>query len=140
MRIQLTDRSRLILVALMAAILGMAVASLLVVYLPPRYADEIQGKWVRFGAMTSVFVAFSLKAFWKLRTSLSFWLIFLIFLLLHVVGVGHLWAVYNGLSTTMVGLLGGAEWGFMGLVIYWVLGVGPDLHAHRPRSPWIPSA
>jgi len=111
---------------------------LVVVYVPAKYTDRIQGKWARFAAMTGFLVVFSLSSYWKSRKSPGFWGIFLSFLALHLLGVGHLWAVYNGLSTLVVGLVGGAEWVCMALVIYWVLGVGPDMRSHHSRSRWIP--
>ena len=139
LRIHLTDRSRLILVALATAVVTALGIVLVAVYVPAKYTDRIQGKWVRFGVMTAGLIVFSLSSYWKARKSLRFWSIFLIFLALHLLGVGHLWAVYNGLSTLAVGLVGGVEWGCMALFIYWILGVGPDLRRHHSPSSWIPT-
>jgi hypothetical protein len=58
--------------------------------------------------------------------------------MLHLFGVGRLWAYYNGLSTVSVAFLGGIEFACMALVIYWVLGIAPDTRPHRSKSPWIP--
>ena len=138
LKIQLTDRSRLILAALAVAVLMMLFILLMVVYVPSHYTDRIHWKWVRFAVMTAGFIVFSLNSYWRSRKSLGFWGIFSTFLVMHLLGVGHLWAVYNGLSTLVVGLVGGAEWGCMALVIYWVLDVGPDLRSHQSRSRWIP--
>jgi hypothetical protein len=110
-----------------------------VVFVPSAYIDRIQGKWVRFGAMTAIFIAYSLKTYWRVRNSLGFWCIFAGFLALHVLGVGHLWLIYNGLSTIEVGIIGGAEWGCMALLIYWVLGIRPDVRRQHPKSRWIPT-
>ncbi len=139
LRIELTDRKRLILVASAVAIATIVVIALAVVYVPARYMDRIQGKWVRFGVMTIAFAVFSLNSYWRKRKSLGFWGIFLSFLGLQIFGVGRLWTVYNGLSTLVVGLVGGVEWVCMALVIYWVLGVGPDVRPQRPKSRWIPT-
>lgn len=139
LRIELTDRKRLILAALAVAIATIVVIALTVVYVPARYTDRIQGRWVRFALVTIFFIVFSLNSYWKSRKSLGFWGIFLSFLTLHLLGVGHLWAIYNGLSTLVVGLVGGAEWVCMALVIYWVLGVGPDVRPERPKSRWTPT-
>ena len=138
MRIQLSDRGRLILVALILAVVIVTVGVSIGLLVPAQYTHRIQGKWVRFAVMTAGFIVFSLNSYWRSRKSLGFWGIFLSFLVLHLLGVGHLWAVYNGLSTLVVGLVGGAEWGCMALVIYWVLDVGPDLRSHHSRSRWIP--
>ncbi len=126
------------MVALAVTVVTVVVIVLSVVFVPAQYADRIQGKWVRFGVMTAFFTVFSLKAYWRTRKSVRFWCIFLSFLALHLFGVGHLWTVYNGLSTLEVGLVGGGEFALMALVIYWVLGLGPDARLHRPKSPWIP--
>jgi hypothetical protein len=89
--------------------------------------------------MTVAFALFSLNSYWKERRSLGFWAIFLGFLGLQMFGVGRLWMLYNGLSTLVVGLVGAAEWVCMVLVIYWVLGVGPDVRRHAPKSRWTPT-
>ena len=124
--------------ALAVAIVTIVFIVLTVVYVPPHYTDRVQGKWVRFAFITVFLIAFSLKTYWKARKLLGFWCIFLSFFVLHLLGLGHLWAVYDGLPTLVAGLVGGAEWVCMALVIYWVLGVGPDVHTHRSRSRWIP--
>jgi hypothetical protein len=135
---KLSDRGRLIVSALAVAIVTMAAIILAVVFVPAQYAEKIQGKWVRFALMTIFFFVFSMKSYWKERKSMGFWGIFLSFLALHIFGLGHLWAVDNGLSTLEVALAGGAEFVLMALVIYWLLGVGPDPRPHRSKSPWIP--
>jgi uncharacterized membrane protein len=137
LRIQFTDRSRLFLVALALVILMALLVALVALYVPAKYTDKIQSKWVEFGVITSFLVVFSMRAYWKARKSFGFWGIFLSFLALHLFGVGHLWAVYNGLSILEVGFISGAEILCLALTIYWVLGVGPDDGRHF-RSPWIP--
>jgi hypothetical protein len=135
----LTDRGRLILAALAIAVVMIVSIMVIVVLVPTQYTDRIQGKWVRFGFMTIIFLGYSLKTYWKQRNSFGFWIIFLSFTALHLFGVGHLWSVYNGLSTLAVGLVGAVEWGCMALFIYWILGVGPDLRHHLSPSSWIPT-
>lgn len=139
LKIQLSDRGRLILVALTVAVVIVVVGVLVGLLVPLRYTHRIQGKWVRFVGMTIIFIAYSLRTYWRAKNSLGFWCIFLGFLVLHILGVGHLWSIYGGLSTIEVGLIGGAEWVCMALVIYWVLGVRPNVRSQRPKSRWIPT-
>jgi hypothetical protein len=125
-------------VAIAVAIGTMGFIVLTVVYVSPHYTDRVQGKWVRFALITVVLIAFAISRYWKIRKSLGFWGIFLAFLAIHMFGVGYLWAIYNGLPTLVVGFVSGAELVCMALVIYWVLGVGPDARSHSAKSPWIP--
>jgi hypothetical protein len=135
----LSDGARLILVALfLAGVIG-AVILASVVFVPSLYADRIQSNWLRFGVMTIVFSVFSVKAYWKARKSLGFWIIFFSFLVVQCIGVGHLWATYNGLSTLIVALVGSGEWALMAVVLHWIIGVEPNLHPWRSRSRWIPT-
>lgn len=112
--------------------------TLVLVFVPSKYADKIQVTWVRFGTMTLGLAVFSLAAYWKVRKYPLFWAVFLAFLLAHLLIVGHLWVVCGGLSTVTVGLLGGSEFCAMALLLYWVLGAVPDFRRWRGRSPWIP--
>lgn len=140
MTIQLTDRTRLILTAALVAIAIMAAIILAVVFVPARFLERLSGsgKWVRFGLVTTGLVVLSLKSYWTSRKSLGFWFIFLTFLGIHFAGVGHLFSV-RAPSTLALAAICGIEMGCMALVIYWVLGVGPDLRSGRSRSPWIPT-
>jgi|tagenome__1003787_1003787.scaffolds.fasta_scaffold20202143_2 hypothetical protein len=83
--------------------------------------------------MTAIFIAYSLRVYWRARKSVSFWCIFLSFLAVHLLGVGHLWTAYNGLSTFEVGLVGGAEFLSMAFVIYLALCVSPDMRRHSAK-------
>jgi hypothetical protein len=134
LRFQLGDKGRLILTALgLTTIIGV-----LAVYLPLRYLERIQWKWIRFSIGTALFIWFSLKAYWKLHRSLPFWSIFSGFLVVHLLGVGWVYYAAGGLSLLEVGPVLGIEWGCMAVVIYWVLHTGPDLR-QRPKSPWTPT-
>jgi len=139
LRIQINDRRRLILVAFTLAVVIVTLGVSIGLLVPAQYTHRIQGKWVRFGVMTVFFIVYSLKTYWRAVKSVGFWGIFLSFTALHLFGVGHLWSVYNGLSTLAVGLVGAVEWGCMALFIYWILGVGPDLRRHLSPSSWIPT-
>jgi flagellar biosynthesis protein FlhB len=137
--VQLGDRRRLILVALVAAALVALFAILSVALIPHRYTERIQPRWVRFSAITVFLVLYSAKTYWNACKSLRLWAIFLAFLGLHLFGVGHLWAAYNGFSTLEATLLGGAEWLCMALIIYRALGIGPDARSNHSQSRWIPT-
>jgi Na+/proline symporter len=140
MRIQLSDRSRLVLTAVILAIFIVVAGVSVGLTVPSRYLDRLQWKWVRFGGITVFFIVYSLKMYWRARNSTGFWGIFLSFLLLHLLGVGHLYSIYsNGLGTFEIGFLGGLEFGCMSLAIYWVLGVAPDVRRQHSRSRWIPT-
>ena len=138
LKFQLTDRGRLILTALGVAAVIVLGTLLVVVFVPAKYSASIPGKWFRFGLINVFLVVYSLNAYWKARKSVGFWCIFLSFLALYLFGVGHLWAVYGGLSTLEVMIVGGMGFICMGLVTYWVLGIGPDLRPRRTKSPWTP--
>ena len=125
MRFQPSDRWRIIwfpLAPILLALVG--VFSGLVI--PPKYTDKIPWKWVRFAAMTLFFIVFSMRKYRNAPGSLRLWCIFLIFLAVHVLGVGYLWHLEDGFSTIGVAIVGTAEWICMALVIYWLLGITPD--------------
>jgi hypothetical protein len=135
MRIQLSDRGRLILTALATFVLVAAA----IISVPSRYLNSIEWKWVRFGGMTLFLILYSLKTYWRQRKSVRFLAIFLGFLSLDLFGVGYLWSIYNGLSTIEVAIVGVLEWVCMALLIHWALGVGPDVRTQHPKSPWTPT-
>jgi hypothetical protein len=137
-KFQLTDLGRLILTALGVTTVILLGIVLVAVFVPAKYSASIQFKWLRFGLITVYLVVFSLKAYWSAHKSVGFWCIFLGFLALYLLGVGHLWAVYGGLSTLEVMLVGGMGFICLGLVNYWVLGIRPDLRPRRAKSPWFP--
>jgi hypothetical protein len=137
-KVQLTDRGRLILTALGVTTVILLGIVLVAVFVPAKYSASILGKWLRFGLITVFLVVFSLKAYWSAHKSVGFWCIFLLFLAFYLLGVGHLWSVYGGLSTLEVMLVGGMGFICLGLVNYWVLGIRPDLRPRRAKSRWIP--
>jgi hypothetical protein len=136
---KLGDTGRLILVASALAIVVMGLIIGSIVLLPPQYIDNFQWKWMRFSLGFMFLIWFSLKTYWKLRRSLAFWGIFTCFFLVHGFGVGHFYYAGQGLSILEVGVIGGAEWGCMALVIYWVLHTAPDLRTRPRRSRWTPT-
>jgi hypothetical protein len=138
LKFRLTDRWRLILTSLAVAAVILLGTVLVIIFVPAKYSASMPGKWFRFGLIGAFLVVYSLSAYWKARKSVGFWCIFLSFHALYLFGVGHLWAVYGGLSTPEVMLVGGMGFICMGLVTYWVLGIGPDLRPRRPKSPWTP--
>jgi hypothetical protein len=137
-KFQLTDRGRLLLTALGVTTVMLLGIAVVVVLVPVKYSASIPGKWFRVGLISVFLVVFSLKSYWSARKSVGFWCIFLAFLALYLFGVGHLWAVYDGLSTLEVMLVGGVGFVCLGLANYWVLGIRPDLRPRRSKSPWIP--
>jgi len=140
MKRSLSDRERLILVALALALVTATVIWATVVFIPERHVNGmLQGHWLRFGIVTLFLCAFLLRAYWKARKSLGFWIIFSGFLAVHCLGLGHLWAIYNGFSTLEFVLLGCGEWVLIALLLYWVTGVEPSLRPWRSRSRWVPT-
>jgi hypothetical protein len=124
---------------ILAALVIVAIVAAIGVFLPQQYFEKIQWKWFRFSTGTILLVWLSLHAYWKIRKSLRFWCIFLSFLAVHLLGVGHFYYVGGGLSTVEVAVVGGIEWGCMAVVIYKVLRATPDLRQRHPRSPWTPT-
>ena len=119
---RLSDRTRLILTALSLAII-VTVSGLLV---PERYAHWEQSKWLRFVVVTALLVFYELKAYWKLRKSGRFWILFLSLLTAYVLWVGHLFSTGNGLPLVSFVLVRTAQFLYTAMTIYWVLGVGPS--------------
>jgi FtsH-binding integral membrane protein len=135
LKIKLNDRLRLILVATTLVALIMVVAFII----PTRYIEKFQWKWVRFSLGTALIIWFSLKAYWKLRGSLVFWGIFATFLIGHCLGIGYFYYVGQGLSILEIGLVSGAEWGCMAVIIYRILHTAPELRQRNSQSPWTPT-
>ena len=120
------DKARLILVSLVVAIVIAAAIAISVWVLPPRYTERTQLKWVEFVAVNALLATYELRAYRKLRKSLSFWSIFLGVFLVYLIGLGYFFYAGNGVSMVTLALAGGAEFASMACVIYWILDVGPD--------------
>lgn len=137
----LSDTSRLLLVASIVAIvfIGLTIGGVVLFHPNPKSADRVPWKWIRFSLAFGCLIWFSLNAYWRLRKSLPFWGIFATFLLVHGLGLGYLYSTGQGLSTLEVSLVSGLAFGCMALVIYWVLGVGPEVRRQHSKSPWIPT-
>jgi hypothetical protein len=138
LKLKLSDRKRLVLSALAVASIIIVGVIALIFLVPAKYHSNIDFKWFRFGVATAVLILYSVHAYWRARRSLRFWCIFLSFLAVYVFGVGYLWTIYGGLSTAEIALIAFLWWICMALVIYWMLGIGPDLRRHRGKSPWVP--
>lgn len=140
MKRNLSDRARLVLVALTFTVVIAAVILATAIFIPERYVSGmIQRHWIRFGGATVFLFAVLLRVYWNARKSFGFWIMFSGFLVVHCAGVGHLWSVYNGFSTLVLALFGSAEWVFMALVFHWVTGIEPRLRPWRSRSRWVPT-
>jgi hypothetical protein len=140
MKIQLSDRTRLFLVAFAVAMAVALIITLIVVFVPQRYTERIEPKWFRFGLVTLfAFVWVPLRLYWKLRKSPRFWLIFFAFLAIHIFGIGYLFYSYDGISTLAFMVFGAIEGCCLGLVIYLVLGVLPDVRRREDTSRWTPT-
>lgn len=122
----MSDRNRLILTAFAVAAILTGGILLIVSVVPPSYLNRFQAKWIRFGGVTIFFVWYTLRAYWKLRRRVSFWTIYILVLVIHIWGLGHFFFHGNGVSTVTFAVAGAAEFGCMGLVIYWTLGRWPD--------------
>ena len=123
MKIQLGDKTRLILAAIVVAIAFVGGVVLFAEFVPAQH--RIQTKWVRFLFVGVMFVGYAIRAYWKLRRSLVFWSIFLGFLVIHLLGFGYFFYVGSGLPLLVFGPSCAVELMGMGFVIYWILGVGP---------------
>ena len=116
------DKIRLLLVAIVLAVATIG-GIVLIDFVPPQY--RIQPKWLRFGLLSCLWTAYAIKAYWKLRRSVTFWSVFLCFLIVHLFGMGYFFYVGPGLPFLVFGPACGVELIAMGFVIYWILGVGP---------------
>jgi hypothetical protein len=123
---RLSDRRRLLLTAFVLSVIVTGAILLLVAVVPSRYLNHFETKWIRFVVVTSFFIWYTLKAFWKVRKRPAFWAIFLTVLITHVWGIGQFFYRGNGVSLVTFMLAGMAEFACMGLAIYWVLGVSPE--------------
>jgi hypothetical protein len=117
----LSDRTRLVLTALCLVIV-ITVSALLI---PEKYAHLLEGKWLRFVVVTALLIFYELKAYWKLRKSGWFWMIFLSVLGGYSIWVGHFFYIGNGLSLVSFVLAGTAQFFCIAMLIYWLLGAGP---------------
>jgi hypothetical protein len=123
LKIHLGDKTRLILAAIVVAIAFIGGVVLFAESVPVQH--RIQTKWVRFLFVSVVFVGYAVRAYWKLRRSFAFWSIFLVFLVIHLLGVGYFFNAGSGLPLLIFGPICAVELIGMGFVIYWILGVGP---------------
>lgn len=121
--VRLSDRARLVLWSLLIVVTILTIA----VLTPLTILDKIEWKWVRFAAVTAIFVWYSLKMFRKGRAHKEFWIIVLSSLLVHLVGVGYFFWSGSGLSFSTFAPLVGAEWGIMAVILYKRLGLIPEL-------------
>jgi len=64
MKIHLTDRSRLMIMAVVVAVTLMTIMISAVVYVPRHYLEKLDWKWFRFSLITAAFIAYSLKTYW----------------------------------------------------------------------------
>ena len=71
-------------------------------------------------------VYYELKAYWRLRKSIGFWAIFLSFLFAYFLALGYFFHTGEGVSLVTFALTGSCEFVCMALVIYWILGAGPN--------------
>jgi hypothetical protein len=138
MRLELTDRIRLYLVAGVFSIV-LVTALLLLVLLLPRAPFSVDPVLIRFSFNTLFLVAYGIHVYRHLRKSWRFRAIFVCFLAFHVFVVGAFWAAAGGLPIRLLGLLGFAEFALLGITVYWVLGALPDFRVRKARSPWIPT-
>ena len=111
-----------------SSIVAMVIASVIVIgvaVVPPRYIERTQLKWVEFGLVSAFLVIYELRAYWKLRKSISFWCVFLGMLFVYLTGLGYFFYAGNGVSMVTFALTGGVEFACMAIVIYWLLDAGP---------------
>jgi hypothetical protein len=128
LKMHLGDKTRLILAAIVVAIVFVGGIMLFAEFVPVQH--RIQTKWVRFLFVSVLFVSvgfvgYAIRAYWKLRRSLIFWSVFLGFLVIHLLGIGYFFYVGSGLPLLVFGPVCAVELMGMGFVIYWILGVGP---------------
>ena len=121
MSVHLTDRQRFVV----AVFLLLAFVVTIALYAPDQVIHRLVSKWERFILLSGVFVAFVMKAYWKVRQDLRFWTIFLSFMVVHFIGVGYFFWTGNGLPFPIFEIAIAVELGGFALVIYWVLGIGP---------------
>jgi hypothetical protein len=117
----LSDWQRFALAILLLVAIPVAIG----LYGSDRVVHGLATKWERFALLTLCLLGFLVKAYWKVRTDVRFWSIYLVFTAIHFVGLGYFFWFGNGLPFPIFELACAAEIIGMGLVIYWVLGVGP---------------
>ncbi|MGA7219447.1 MAG: hypothetical protein WBX38_14085 [Candidatus Sulfotelmatobacter sp.] len=121
------DQLRLLLVAAgLAALLILCVLATAVLT-PGIYGRRIDWKWVRFGVVTTFFVGYCLRTYWKARKHLTFWGIFLGVLILHLLGVGYFYYAGAGLPLLVFGPVVALEWALLAVAVHHFLGVGPQI-------------
>jgi len=117
----LSDRQRFGL----AILLLIAIPVVIGLYGSERVVHGLASKWERFALLTLILLGFLMRAYWKVRTNPRFWAIYLAFAAIHIVGVGHFFWFGNGLPFPIFEIVCAVEIIGVGLVTYWVLGVGP---------------
>jgi hypothetical protein len=120
--VRLSDQLRFALLVLLLVAAPIAIG----LYVPGGIVHNLTSKWARFTILTVCLLGFLTNAYWKVRTDLRFWSIYLIFATIHIVGVGYFFWSGNGLPFPIFEIICVAEIVGMGLVIYWVLGIGPS--------------
>jgi len=122
------DRINLLATATVIVVLAVIVLTAVVKFEPQWVNHDLEpyAKWIRFSTVTIAFVVVCLKTYWKARRHIVFWLILCGVLLLHFFGVGYFYYAGDGLPLTLFGPAVALEWALMAVVIYHVLGIGPD--------------
>jgi hypothetical protein len=127
MNTQVKGQIHLLLTAAGVAAMVIVLVIGTVVFEPGFYTHEINWKWVRFAVVTTAFVAYCLKTYWRARKLLGFWVILVGVFLFHLLGVGYFYYAGGGLPLLIFGPVVGLEWALLALIVYQFLGIGPPM-------------
>lgn len=126
MKVQMSDRVRLVLMALGVAAIVVALIAVGIALIPAQYVGRIRGRWIRFVLVSAFLAWYELKAYRRVRRYLRFWAVFLGVFFVYVGIVGHFFWIGNGLSLVAFAATGAAQFACVALLVYWALGVGPE--------------
>ena len=87
--------------------------------------SQINWKWARFFVVTTSFVVYCLKTYWRARRHLRFWAILLGVLIIHFLGVGYFFYDGSGLPLMLFGPIVALEWTLLAIAVYYVLDISP---------------
>jgi len=124
---QSKDRLRLALTAGGVALVAIPALVASVVLIPGL--SHVNWKWMRFAVVTTFFVVYCLKSYWRARRDPR-WTILVGVLAIHFTGVGYFFWAGTGLPLMVFGPTVALEFALLAVTVYHFLGVGPAVSRH----------
>ena len=125
---QSKDRLRFVLTATGVALVAIPALVASVVLIPGL--SHVNWKWMRFAVVTTFFVVYCLKSYWRARRDPRFWTILVGVLAIHFTGVGYFFWAGTGLPLMVFGPTVALEFALLAVTVYHFLGVGPAVSRH----------